>query len=470
MRFGIDKKIIILVTLVIGILGGFFSIYFINQEKKALLVELDERAYTLLNSVVNSCEYPVLIADQDSISRIAKGAMQQKDVISCEIENRSGKMLFKDSKKTGQQTRSFSKTIITEKIKSSAGAEELILGTAPVEKEMESIGNVRLVFSLDSVTSKLELANKTIWIIGAIGMLLAAIGSSWFIRIMLGKPIDQLVIGTQNIARGDLDYKVPVKTNDEIGLLASSFNRMAENLQKITVTRDYLEKQVELRTAELSEINEKLVKEIIERTMAEEKVHQSLAQQKKVLEGIINAMALTLEMRDAYTAGHQRRVANLASAIAKEMNLSEDQVEMIRIAGVLHDIGKICVPAEILTKPRALDKNEFNLMKLHPQVAFDILKNIDFAWPIAKIVVQHHERPNGSGYPKGLVGDQILLEAKILGVADVVEAMASDRPYRPALSMSEALAHISQNKGTLYDPVVVDACIRVVSKEGFKFE
>ncbi|MDD5492099.1 MAG: HD domain-containing protein [bacterium] len=470
MRFGIDKKIIILVTLVIGILGGFFSIYFINQEKKALLVELDERAYTLLNSVVNSCEYPVLITDQDSISRIAKGAMQQKDVISCEIEDSSGKMLFKDSKNTGQQTRSFSKTIITEKIKSSAGAEELILGTAPVEKEMETIGNVRIVFSLDSVTSKLELANKTIWIIGAIGMLLAAIGSSWFIRIMLGKPIDQLVIGTQNISRGDLDYKVPIKTNDEIGLLASSFNKMAENLQKITVTRDYLEKQVELRTAELSEINEKLVKEIIERTMAEEKVQESLTQQKKVLEGIINAMALTLEMRDAYTAGHQRRVAFLACAIAKEMKLSQDQIEMIRIAGVLHDIGKICVPAEILTKPRALDKNEFNLMKLHPQVAFDILKNIDFAWPIAQIVVQHHERPNGSGYPKGLVGDKILLEAKILGVADVVEAMASDRPYRPALSMSEALQHISQNKGTLYDPAVVDACIKVVSQEGFKFE
>jgi putative nucleotidyltransferase with HDIG domain len=204
--------------------------------------------------------------------------------------------------------------------------------------------------------------------------------------------------------------------------------------------------------------------------MAEEKVQESLVQQKKVLEGIINAMALTLEMRDAYTAGHQRRVANLACAIAKEMKLTQDQIEMIRIAGVLHDIGKICVPAEILTKPRALDKNEFNLMKLHPQVAFDILKNIDFAWPIAQIVVQHHERPNGSGYPKGLVNEQILLEAKILGVADVVEAMASDRPYRPALSMNEALQHISQNKGTLYDPAVVDACIKVVTQEGFKFE
>lgn len=470
MRFGVDKKIIILVILVISILGGFFSYYFVNQEKRALLIELDERANTLLNSVINSAEYPVLISDQDSVSRIAKGAMQQKDVISCEITDGAGNVLFQASKKEGKQVRAYTNSIITERIKTATGEEELILGTAPLEKEIETIGKVKIVFSLDSVTDKLEQARKAIWIIGVIGMLLAALGSSWMIRFMLGKPIDKLVIGTQNIARGDLDYKVPINSNDEIGLLARSFNKMAENLQKITVTRDYLEKQVELRTAELSEINEKLVKEIIERTMAEEKVQESLAQQKKVLEGIINAMALTLEMRDAYTAGHQRRVANLACAIAKEMNLSDDQVEMIRIAGVLHDIGKICVPAEILTKPRALDKNEFNLMKLHPQVAFDILKNIDFAWPIAQIVVQHHERPNGSGYPKGLVGDNILLEAKILGVADVVEAMASDRPYRPALSMSEALAHISQNKGTLYDAVVVDACIKVVSKEGFKFE
>ncbi|MDD5131576.1 MAG: HD domain-containing protein [bacterium] len=470
MRFGIDKKIILLVTMVIGILGGFFSYYFVNQEKKALLVELDERAYTLLNSVVNSCEYPVLISDQDSISKIGKGAMQQKDVIFCEVKDQAGMVLFQDSKKESQQLRAYSNNIITEKIKASVSEEELILGGGQIEKEIETIGKVKIVFSLDSLTSKLEQAKKTIWIMGAIGMLLAAIGSSWLIRIMLGKPIDQLVIGTQNISRGDLDYKVPIKTNDEIGLLASSFNKMAENLQKITVTRDYLEKQVELRTAELSEINEKLVKEIIERTMAEEKVQESLVQQKKVLEGIINAMALTLEMRDAYTAGHQRRVANLACAIAKEMKLTQDQIEMIRIAGVLHDIGKICVPAEILTKPRALDKNEFNLMKLHPQVAFDILKNIDFAWPIAQIVVQHHERPNGSGYPKGLVNEQILLEAKILGVADVVEAMASDRPYRPALSMNEALQHISQNKGTLYDPAVVDACIKVVTQEGFKFE
>jgi putative nucleotidyltransferase with HDIG domain len=469
MRFGIDKKIIMLVILVIVVLGGFFNYYFLNQEKKALLVELDERANTLLNSIITSCEYPVLISDQESVSKIGRGAMQQKDIVSCEVEDKNGNLLFQENKKEGQQQRAFSNSINTEKIKT-VGAEELILGGGSAEKELESIGKVKIVFSLDSVTDKLEQAKKTIWVIGLIGILIAVLGSSWFIRFMLGRPIDQLVIGTQNIARGDLDYKVPIKTNDEIGLLASSFNKMAENLQKITVTRDYLEKQVEARTAELSEINEKLVKEIIDRTMAEEKVQESLAQQKKVLEGIINAMALTLEMRDAYTAGHQRRVANLACAIAKEMKLSADQVEMIRIAGILHDIGKICVPAEILTKPRALDKNEFNLMKLHPQVAFDILKNIDFAWPIAQIVVQHHERPNGSGYPKGLVNDKILLEAKILGVADVVEAMASDRPYRPALTMSEALQHISQNKGTLYDAVVVDACVKVVSQEGFKFE
>lgn len=469
MRIGIDKKIIGLVLLVIIVLGSFFTFYFINQEKKALLIELDERANTLLNSIINSCEYPVLISDQESISKIARGAMKQKDVVSCEVENKSGTILFQESRKEGQQLRAYTNNIITEKVKSAA-AEELILGSGSMEKEIENIGKVKIIFSLDGVTNKLEQAKKTIWLIGLIGILLAALGSSWMIRVMLGRPIDLLVIGTQNISRGELNYKVPIKSNDEIGLLADSFNKMAENLQKITVTRDYLEKQVELRTAEMSEINEKLVKEIIERTMAEEKVHESLLRQRKVMEGIINAMALTLEMRDAYTAGHQRRVANLACAIAKEMKLSEEQVEMIRIAGILHDIGKICVPAEILTKPRALDKNEFNLMKLHPQVAFDILKNIEFEWPIAQIVVQHHERLNGSGYPKGLTGDKILLEAKIIGVADVVEAMASDRPYRPALPMEETLKHINENKEKLYDSAVVDACLKVVSRPDFKFE
>ena len=163
-------------------------------------------------------------------------------------------------------------------------------------------------------------------------------------------------------------------------------------------------------------------------------------------------------------------MTNLARTIAKEMKLSKDQIDGIRTAGTIHDLGKIGVPAEILNKPVRLTDIEFNLIKIHPLVGYNILKQIEFPWPVAEIVLQHHERLNGSGYPRGLSDEDILLEAKILGVADVVEAMASHRPYRPALGIDEALEEISQNKGVLYDPQVVDTCLKVFRKKRFKFK
>jgi len=191
---------------------------------------------------------------------------------------------------------------------------------------------------------------------------------------------------------------------------------------------------------------------------------------KKVLEGVVRAVALTVDIRDPYTAGHQRRVSQLSSAIAKEMNLTLDQIEEIHIAGILHDVGKVSIPAEILTKPSRLTDIEMSLLKTHPQVGYDILDKIDFPWPLAKIVLQHHERMDGSGYPAGLSGKKILLEARILGVADVVEAMSSHRPYRPALGLNKALEEISKNRGIFYDPEVVDACLKLFKEKGFKFD
>jgi len=181
-------------------------------------------------------------------------------------------------------------------------------------------------------------------------------------------------------------------------------------------------------------------------------------------------MALTVETRDPYTGGHQRRATNLARAIATEMGLSEEQIDGIRMAGLVHDLGKISVPAGILNKPSRLTEDEFGIVQTHPQVGYDILKTIEFPWPVAQIVLQHHERMDGSGYPKGLVGKDVLLEARILAVADVVEAMSSHRPYRPALGMDKALEEISRNKGVLYDPSVVDACLKVFTEKGLKFE
>jgi len=200
----------------------------------------------------------------------------------------------------------------------------------------------------------------------------------------------------------------------------------------------------------------------------EEKRKRAEEKLERMLEGVIQALGRTTEMRDPYTAGHQRRVTKLACAVAEQMKVSPEQIEAIRIASLMHDIGKISVPADILSKPSRLTDIEFGLIKAHPQTAYDILKEIDFPWPVADIVLQHHERMDGSGYPQGLKGDEILLEARIIAVADVVEAMASHRPYRPALGIDEALGEIRKNKGRLYDPQAVEACLRLFDK-GFQF-
>ncbi len=206
------------------------------------------------------------------------------------------------------------------------------------------------------------------------------------------------------------------------------------------------------------------------RQRAEVEVKKNLNKLQQTLGAIIQVLEKTVEVRDPYTAGHQRRVADLARSISAEMGFSQDRIDGIRIAGIIHDIGKIYVPAEILSKPRRLTTYEFNLVKTHSQVGYDILKTIDFPWPVARIVLQHHERLNGSGYPNKLMHDNILIEARILGVSDVVEAMASHRPYRPALGLDAALKEVSDHKGSLYDPEVVEICTRLFREKLFDFE
>ena len=199
-------------------------------------------------------------------------------------------------------------------------------------------------------------------------------------------------------------------------------------------------------------------------------LQQSYQRTKKAMDATIETMSKIVEAKDPYTAGHQQRVSQLTTAIAKELNLSPDKVEGIRVASLIHDIGKIGLPTEILSKPTRLTDIEFSLIKSHSQIGYDVLKSIDFSYPVANIVLQHHERLDGSGYPNHLKGGQISLEACILGVADVVEAMSSHRPYRPALGIDKALEEISQNKGILYDPEVADTCLKLFKEKGFKFE
>jgi PAS domain S-box-containing protein/putative nucleotidyltransferase with HDIG domain len=210
-------------------------------------------------------------------------------------------------------------------------------------------------------------------------------------------------------------------------------------------------------------------RDITERKHAEEQLRESYQKLEGTLDGVIQAMALTVEVRDRHTAGHQRRVTELAHVIARELGLSGERVRAVRIAGLLHDLGKITIPTEILSKPGRLTDMEFAIIKTHPEAGYEILKSIEFPWPVADIVVQHHERMDGSGYPSGLKGIQSTLEARILAVADVVEAMASHRPYRPSLGIDRALNEIIDNRGQLYDADVVDACLAVFNKGFFRF-
>jgi len=254
--------------------------------------------------------------------------------------------------------------------------------------------------------------------------------------------IDDLLVAETTLEVGVYDYII--KPFDRNGLLISVANALHRRELEIA-NRAY---------------QENLEQMVLERT----------TQLRKALDGIIHTVASTVEIRDPYTAGHQRRVADLARAIATEMALPKDQIEGIYMAGVIHDIGKIAVPTEILSKPDKLTELEFSLIKTHSKIGFDILREIEFPWPIAQIVLQHHEKMDGSGYPQGLSGEKILLEARVMCVADVVEAMASHRPYRAALGIDVALKEIKKNSGILYDAeVVVNACFNLFAENRFKF-
>lgn len=206
-----------------------------------------------------------------------------------------------------------------------------------------------------------------------------------------------------------------------------------------------------------------------ERDLALRKIENNMAQQQRSLEDTVRAIASIAEMRDPYTSGHQLRVADLAAAIARKMGLSVDHVNAIQLAGTVHDLGKIRIPAEILSKPGRITEIEYNLIKIHPQAGYDILKGIEFPWPIADMVLHHHERLDGSGYPSGLKGDEILLEARILSVADVVEAISAHRPYRPGMGVDAALDEVISKRGIYYDAEVVDACMAVFREQGYVF-
>jgi len=232
------------------------------------------------------------------------------------------------------------------------------------------------------------------------------------------------------------------------------------------------EKTKDQLVKELRKIREKVAELENAKVMCnqvEKELKQTYKKLQKIIEGTANIITKVVETRDPYSIGHQQKVSKLTMAIAQEMKLPQDKIEGTKIASLVHDIGKVNLPTEIISKPNKLIEVEFNLIKNYPKVGYDILKKVDFPWPIAEIVLQHQEKIDGSGYPRGLKGDEICIEAKILGVANVVEAMSSYKSYRPALSIDEALAEIAENKNVLFDPEVVDTCIKLFKEKGFKF-
>ena len=295
-----------------------------------------------------------------------------------------------------------------------------------------------------------------------------------------------IVTGHPDFDPDDLAYRVPPPHKllyvqkpllpQEIIRFASTLTAKWRTELEVRELYSRMDARIEERTQELIQKNEELSREIDERVRTEKILHEHREQLRKALEdlrnalgGVIQVITSTVETRDPYTAGHQARVADLARTIATEMGLSKEQIEGIRIASAVHDLGKISIPAEILSKPGRLTEKEFSLITDHSQIGFTLLEPINFKWPVAELVYQHHEKINGSGYPRGLKNGEIRDEAKIITVADVVEAMASHRPYRPALGIQSALEEININRGILYDPRVVDSCLKVFQEDGYRF-
>ncbi|MBS3759089.1 MAG: response regulator [Desulfobacterales bacterium] len=282
----------------------------------------------------------------------------------------------------------------------------------------------------------------------------------------------------ESLRLGAWDYIL--KPIYDMGALEHALGKALERSRLIRENRrhrEHLEEEVKKRTQEIQErtnelqmANRQLNSEINERKAAESQLKNSLNSLEKTIAGTISTISLIVEMRDPYTGGHQRHVAQLSQAIAQEMGFSDEQLKGIYYAGLIHDIGKLAVPIEILVKPGPISEIENMMIRTHPQAGWEILKEIEFPWPIAEIALQHHERLDGSGYPHGLSGDDILPESRIVAVADVVESMMFHRPYRASLGLEVAMEEISANRGQLYDAGVVDTCIRLFREKDFHFD
>lgn len=293
------------------------------------------------------------------------------------------------------------------------------------------------------------------------------------LAIMDEQPIDVVVTDIQMPEMSGIELEAIIKSNYEADVIVMTGFIDDFNYEDIIAqgASDFIQKPVRL-----AEFVARLKRVLAERASranlksALDGLQLNLDKFQRAMDGIVQAISMTVEMRDPYTAGHQLRVAKLACTLAETMGLSRDEIYGLRMASEIHDLGKITIPAEILSKPGHLSSPEYELIKSHVQAGYDILKQIEFPWPIADIILQHHERMNGSGYPQGLVGEQILLTARILSVADVFETIASHRPYRPSLGLQRAMDEIRSQSGILYDMQVAAVCLDLFEQGRFEFK
>jgi len=295
------------------------------------------------------------------------------------------------------------------------------------------------------------------------------------LEVLASQPIEVVISDVQMDGMSGLELCRYIKEKEDFDadviIITGLVNNFAYEEIIAQGASDFIEKPIRL-----AEIVARLKRVLMERQTREklrrtaEKLRRNGQRFQKAMEGSVQAIALAVEMRDPYTAGHQSRVADLACAIARIMDLSEDRIYGLKMASVIHDLGKLTIPGEILCKPGRLSGPEYAMIRTHVQSGYDILNKIDFPWPLADIVIQHHERLDGSGYPQGLSGDEILLEARILSVADVFETIGSHRPYRPSLGIQKAINELAENSGRLYDSDVVAACLELVNELGYRLD
>lgn len=462
------------------------------NEKRILIIEDDHSAADEIKEKLESLGYKVLGIVEAGNEVVSKIEETRPDLVLMDIMLRGkmeGPLLAAVIRSRFDVPVVYLSGLSDKKILEWANMKETAQ-TVPFEiDEKDLFTTIELAFFKQHIEKKLNFENlqnlpvdsdeKRFWnIVENAGDAMFVVNPESFVYI--NKAFENLTgYSREEICRNGFNFSSFVPDQDITSMLdagkdSEKEKEEADGREFKIVTREGDEKFVEASIRRINEFGEKatvgILRDITERKKREESQQKKVHKLHEALESIINLMVSVAEMKDPYTVGHQRRVSHLACAMAEEMGLEEDRVECLRLAGIIHDIGKLIqVPSETLKKAGDLADVEFSMIKMHPQIAYDLLKTIEFPYPISQVILQHHERMDGSGYPQGLKGDDIQQEARILAVADVVEAMASPRSFRPAGSIEKALEEITAYKGILYDEEAVTACLKLFKEKNYTF-